>query len=80
MQDTHLGPVGGEQMATQECSTGKAGTIKNLRTESVGMIFIQVRKACVHIIKLIDTMVLGHLPPRMFPGPKVIRGGTGPGC
>ena len=28
-----------------------------------------VRKACVHIIKLIDTMVVGHLPPRMFPGP-----------
>ena len=33
-------------------------------------IFIQVRKACVHIIKLIDTVVVGHLPPRMFPGPK----------
>ena len=57
-------------MATQECGTGKAETMKNLRTESVGTIFIQVRKACVHIIKFIDTMVVGHLPPRMFPGPK----------
>ena len=27
--------VGGEQMATQECDTGKAETMKNLRTEGL---------------------------------------------